>query len=110
MVLDRALPPYVSTRALLTWRTQYRFWLTAIVGSSIIFTLGGINYFGPTQEKYPSTAKKIEKTQDDRASMVQDGKLRAGKMQIEKTDDAFVKFVNVPKVSPSRAFVHVQPS
>jgi hypothetical protein len=28
-------------------RSQYRFWLTTIVGSSILLTLGSASYFGP---------------------------------------------------------------
>jgi hypothetical protein len=29
------------------WYATYRFWLTAMVGSALVFTLGATNYFGP---------------------------------------------------------------
>lgn len=40
------------------WYSIYRFWLTLAVGTSLVLTLGGTNYFGPSS-KTVTTGRKL---------------------------------------------------
>ncbi|GAA97729.1 uncharacterized protein L969DRAFT_55314 [Mixia osmundae IAM 14324] len=92
------------------WYATYRFGLTAIVGSAILVSLGGANYFGPDkggpgsltsqrlaeirQREYPELANS-----EDAASGRAVTKKIGGDINAEKTKsgDAYVQFTNVPR-------------
>jgi len=44
-----------------SWYSQYRFYLSVLVGSCIILTLGGTNYFGPSSVAAPATFSSLTK-------------------------------------------------
>jgi len=45
------------------WYSQYRFYLSLLVGSCIILTLGGTNYLGPSSIAAPETFSSLKKHQ-----------------------------------------------
>ena len=79
------------------WYSTYRFWLTALVGSSIIVTLGGANYFGPGNQKIATTKARLDEVRVDKGPTFETDEIR-----IEKDDDGFVKLTNKEKEREQR--------
>jgi len=50
------------------WYSTYRFGLTAIVGSSLLVTLGASSYWSLDDAEYASLSKKLQSIQDDQVS------------------------------------------
>ncbi|KDQ16153.1 hypothetical protein BOTBODRAFT_130413 [Botryobasidium botryosum FD-172 SS1] len=47
------------------WYSQYRFYLSLLVGSCIILTLGGTNYLGPSTIAAPETFSSLKKHREE---------------------------------------------
>jgi len=91
------------------WYSTYRFWLTAMVGSSILLTLGGTNYFGPGS-KLATTGRRLNEINQQAANNLassqqsgegKEGHIVKGKMggdvDMSMTSDAYIKLTNVAK-------------
>lgn len=50
------------------WYSTYRFGLTAIVGSSLLVTLGASSYWSLDDVEYASLSRKLQSIQDDQVS------------------------------------------
>ncbi|KAK4058569.1 hypothetical protein OIO90_000013 [Microbotryomycetes sp. JL221] len=84
------------------WYSTYRFWLTALVGSSILLTLAGESYFGPDAKtmKTKSDVLAMAEGKSRKPSIPRGDKADLGEMRVEKTaesSDAFVKFSKIDK-------------
>ena len=90
------------------WYSTYRFGLTAIVGSSLLVTLGAGSYWSLDDVEYASMSKKLQSIQDDQLSQhihSEDGSVGGGRVEGvmgEHTpmgsvsgDEAFVRITNV---------------
>ncbi|GAA5941892.1 DUF3429 domain-containing protein [Sporobolomyces koalae] len=85
------------------WYSTYRFWLTSVVGGSILVTLAAQGYYSvnPTLSKTESQLQKIKETKRPGEGGVPDaeGKVHLGDMTAQKPEDggAYVQFINEEK-------------
>ncbi|KAK4053188.1 hypothetical protein OIV83_001923 [Microbotryomycetes sp. JL201] len=89
------------------WYSTYRFWLTALVGSSILLTLAGESYFGPDAKTMKTKSEvlamaegKSRKPTIPRGQVFNVESADLGEMRVAKTKenaDAFVQFSKIDK-------------
>ncbi|GAA6063936.1 hypothetical protein JCM10212_004795, partial [Sporobolomyces blumeae] len=85
------------------WYSIYRFWLTSLVGGSILVSLAAQGYYSvnPTLAKTESQLKKIKEKKRPGEGGIPDaeGKVELGDMTAKKPDDekAYVQFINREK-------------
>ncbi|KAM0792609.1 hypothetical protein ACM66B_005270 [Microbotryomycetes sp. NB124-2] len=84
------------------WYSTYRFWLTALVGSSILLTLAGESYFGPDAKtmKTKSEVLAMAAGKSKKPSIPRGDSADLGEMRVQKTkenSDAFVRFSKIDK-------------
>ncbi|KAI7948168.1 hypothetical protein MJO28_010076 [Puccinia striiformis f. sp. tritici] len=90
------------------WYSTYRFGLTAIVGSSLLVTLGAGNYWSLDDAEYASMSKKLQSIRDDQIAQhnnSEDGSVGGGRVEgvmgkdtpmgSVKGDKAFVRITDV---------------
>lgn len=94
------------------WYGTYRFWLTAVVGTSILVSLGSATLLSPGPNRLTTTGTKLKAIEGEKyvelafdlAVQVLTCQIRNafetvdGAMKVEKADDAFVKFTNMERV------------
>jgi len=88
------------------WYSTYRFWLTALVGSSLVVTLDATNYLGPgatfattgrrLTEVNQLAADEVEYAGGAGVGTVKRGTIN-GEVNAKETDQAYVKLTNVRK-------------
>ncbi|SCV69504.1 BQ2448_2524 [Microbotryum intermedium] len=78
------------------WYSTYRFWLTAVVGTSILVTVAGESYFAPDEETL-ETRSEIAKLRSKPLDAPKGNAVDLGEFRVEKTDAAFVKFSKIDK-------------
>ncbi|KDE02928.1 hypothetical protein MVLG_06553 [Microbotryum lychnidis-dioicae p1A1 Lamole] len=78
------------------WYSTYRFWLTAVVGSSILLTLAGESYFAPDVQTL-KTRGEIAKLRSQPLNTPKGNSVDLGEFRAEKTDTAYVKFSKIDK-------------
>ncbi|GAA5933156.1 hypothetical protein JCM3775_002547 [Rhodotorula graminis] len=81
------------------WYATYRFWLTSIVGGSILLSLAATGYYGSSTEfaKRESQLKKLRQGKPPASTNPVGYSAQLGDMKAEKASDAYVKFTNVEK-------------
>jgi len=85
------------------WYSTYRFWLTSLVGGSILVSLAAQGYYSvsPTLSKTESQLKKLKENKRPGEGGVPDaeGKVQLGAMTAQKPEDggAYVQFINKDK-------------
>ncbi|GAA6021679.1 hypothetical protein JCM11491_001356 [Sporobolomyces phaffii] len=85
------------------WYSTYRFWLTSLVGGSILVSLAAQGYYSvsPTLAKTESQLKKLKESKRPGEGGVPDaeGKVELGAMTAKKPEDgtAYVQFINKDK-------------
>ncbi|GAA5900675.1 DUF3429 domain-containing protein [Sporobolomyces salmoneus] len=85
------------------WYSTYRFWLTSVVGGSILLTLAAQGYYSVnvTLAKTETQLKKLKENKRPGEGGVPDaeGKVELGEMTAKKPEDggAYVQFVNKEK-------------
>jgi len=85
------------------WYSQYRFYLSILVGTCIIGTLAGTSYLGPTQT-HSATLRELNQVRKDRASReaekrevpVSPGEV-GGVSGVEENADAYVLIKHAPE-------------
>ncbi|KAA1133242.1 hypothetical protein PGTUg99_011885 [Puccinia graminis f. sp. tritici] len=87
------------------WYSTYRFGLTAIVGSSLLVTLGASSYWSLDDVEYASMSKKLQSIQDDQLSQhihSEDGSVGGGRVEGVMNKDT-----PMGSVSGDKAFVKI---
>ncbi|BGP23085.1 mitochondrial inner membrane protein 1 [Rhodotorula toruloides] len=92
---------YATTLQLRELVTQYRFWLTSIVGGSILVSLAARGYYAADLDlaKSESQVKKLmaSRPPDAIGTNPKGTSVELGGMRAEKAEDAYVKFTNLEK-------------
>ncbi|GAA5860629.1 hypothetical protein JCM8547_005481 [Rhodosporidiobolus lusitaniae] len=82
------------------WYSTYRFWLTSLVGGSILVSLAAQGYYSVDPIKTESQLEALKKARPP-TNVPEGNELKLGEMKAEKQADegseAYVKFVNVEK-------------
>ncbi|GAA6024441.1 hypothetical protein JCM10207_005762 [Rhodosporidiobolus poonsookiae] len=80
------------------WYSTYRFWLTSVVGGSILISLAAQGYYSldPNIARAESQLKEMKEGKAP-SSLPKGDKVQLGEMRAEKATDAYVKFTNVEK-------------
>lgn len=87
------------------WYSTYRFGLTAIVGTSLLVTLGAGSYWSLDGVEYASLSKKLQSIQDDQVShhnTAEDESVGGGRVQ-----GVMGKDTPIGSVSGEKAFVRI---
>ncbi|GAA5999448.1 DUF3429 domain-containing protein [Rhodotorula paludigena] len=81
------------------WYATYRFWLTSVVGGSILVSLAAQGYYGSSREhaETDSQLKKLAEKKPPKPANPPGTSVELGDMKAEKATDAYVKFTNVEK-------------
>ncbi|BGP38255.1 hypothetical protein JCM10449v2_002184 [Rhodotorula kratochvilovae] len=81
------------------WYATYRFWLTSVVGGSILVSLAASNYYGSSSDfaKREGQLNKLREGKPPASANPRGTSVELGDMKAEKASDAYVKFTNVEK-------------
>ncbi|GAA5823917.1 hypothetical protein JCM3770_000339 [Rhodotorula araucariae] len=81
------------------WYATYRFWLTSVVGGSILVSLAASNYYGTSRDiaRRDSQLRKLTDGKPPANANPRGTSVELGDIKAEKATDAYVKVTNLEK-------------